>query len=85
MQNSTKYTILKLLAENPTISQRELAKQTGISLGKANYCLRALIDEGWVKAENFRHSLRKIRYLYKLTPHGLEEKAQNGKGCGPKP
>ncbi|MCF8026699.1 MAG: MarR family EPS-associated transcriptional regulator, partial [Desulfobacteraceae bacterium] len=56
-------------------TQRQLAKELGTSLGKANYCLRALIDKGWVKAENFRQSPHKMRYLYKLTPHGLEEKA----------
>lgn len=76
MQESTKYKIFKIIANKPDLTQRELAKELGISLGKANYCLRALIDKGWIKAENFRQNPHKIRYLYKLTPGGIEEKAR---------
>ena len=76
MQESIKYKILKNIADNPQITQRQLARKLDISLGKANYCLRALTDRGWVKAENFRQSNNKIGYLYKLTPAGLDEKAQ---------
>ena len=58
------------------MNQRELAEELGISLGKTNYCLKALIEKGWVKVENFRKSKNKMRYAYYLTPRGLEEKAQ---------
>jgi EPS-associated MarR family transcriptional regulator len=70
-----RYKILKLVADNPKVSQRELAHQLGISLGKVNYCLKALIDKGLVKASNFRNSNNKLAYMYLLTPSGLEEKA----------
>ncbi|MCF8112200.1 MAG: MarR family EPS-associated transcriptional regulator [Desulfobacteraceae bacterium] len=76
MHESVKYHILKHIQDNPEITQRELARKTGFSLGKINYCLRALIDKGLIKAENFRLSSRKTRYLYILTPRGLEEKAR---------
>ncbi|MCF8095108.1 MAG: MarR family EPS-associated transcriptional regulator [Desulfobacteraceae bacterium] len=76
MQESIKYKILKNIADNPKITQRQLARELDVSLGKANYCLRALIAKGLVKAENFRQSPHKIQYLYKLTPGGLEEKAR---------
>ena len=56
------------------MSQRELAEQIGISLGKTNYCLKALIGKGWVKIENFRNSSNKSAYLYELTPAGINEK-----------
>ncbi len=70
-----RYKILKLVADNPGISQRELAQQLGISLGKANYCLKALIAKGLLKVSNFRNNKNKLAYMYLLTPHGLEEKA----------
>jgi len=70
-----RYKILKLVSENPEISQRELAQQLGISLGRANFCLRALVDRGLVKASNFRNHKNKLAYMYLLTPHGIEEKA----------
>ena len=70
-----RYKILKLVETNPEISQRELASQLGISLGKANFCLKALIDIGLLKATNFRNSKNKLAYMYLLTPNGLEEKA----------
>jgi len=76
MDDSLRYSLLKLLAENPHLSQRELAKELGISLGMTNYCLRALIDKGLVKAGNFKNSRSKAAYLYKLTPKGIEEKAR---------
>jgi len=76
MQESLKYKILKSISENPKITQRQLADKLGISLGKTNYCLHAIIEKGWVKADNFRQSSHKSRYLYRLTPHGLEEKAR---------
>lgn len=71
-----RYKILKLVQEQPEISQRELAKALGISLGKANFCLNALIHVGLLKASNFRNSNNKLAYMYVLTPKGIEEKAR---------
>jgi len=71
-----RYKILKLLESNPEISQRELAKILGISLGRANYCLNALIEVGLLKVSNFRTSKNKLAYMYVLTPTGIEEKAK---------
>jgi len=71
-----RYKILKRLEVNPEISQRELAQELGISLGKANYCLRALVQKGLLKVNNFRNNQNKAAYLYLLTPHGIEEKAK---------
>lgn len=70
-----RYKILKLVENNPSISQRELAQQLGISLGKVNFCLKALIDKGLLKATNFRNNKNKKAYMYLLTPRGIEEKA----------
>ena len=71
-----RYKILKLVEANPEISQRELAEQLGISLGKANFCLKALIEVGMLKASNFKNSKNKLGYMYLLTPKGIEEKAK---------
>jgi len=71
-----RYKILKLVEEKPEISQRELAESLGISLGKVNYCLKALIAVGILKASNFRNSKNKLAYMYLLTPTGIEEKAK---------
>lgn len=73
----SRYRLLKLIGENPGMSQRDLAIAMGISLGKANYCLRALIDLGLIKIENFRNSRNKAGYLYKLTPKGITAKAKS--------
>ena len=70
-----RYKILKQLEANPEISQRELAKELGISLGRANYCIQALIEKGFIKAKNFRNSQNKKAYIYYLTPKGIEAKA----------
>jgi EPS-associated MarR family transcriptional regulator len=70
-----RYKILKLVESNPSISQRELALALGISLGKVNFCLQALIEKGLIKATNFRNSKNKRAYMYLLTPRGIEEKA----------
>lgn len=70
-----RYRVLQLLEQQPDITQRELAAALGISLGRVNNCVQALIERGWVKAANFRNSKQKRAYLYKLTPHGLSEKA----------
>ena len=66
---------LKLLTENPHLTQRELASQLGISLGKAHYVLKALVNVGWIKLGNFRRSDNKVGYAYLLTPQGLVEKS----------
>lgn len=76
LTDETRYKLLKLLEQNPHINQRELANELEISLGKTNYCLKALIEKGWVKAGNFRQNPRKMQYAYLLTPKGLEEKAR---------
>ena len=68
--------VLRLVEDSPDITQRELAEALGISLGKANYCLKALIDKGFIKARNFRNSNNKRAYLYKLTPSGIDAKAR---------
>lgn len=70
-----RYKILKLVADNSEISQRELAKALGISLGKTNYCLKALIEKGSLKVRNFKNSKNKLAYMYLLTPSGIEEKS----------
>ncbi|MBM6551044.1 MarR family EPS-associated transcriptional regulator [Marinomonas ostreistagni] len=67
--------ILKAVEADPQISQRELAKQLGISLGKTNFCLKALIEKGQIKAENFKNNPNKSGYWYLLTLSGIEEKA----------
>ena len=65
---------LRLLQENPEMSQRELAEGLGVSLGAANYCLKALVEKGWVKLENFQKNPNKLGYLYLLTPMGIAAK-----------
>jgi EPS-associated MarR family transcriptional regulator len=72
----TNLKVLRHLEENPNVTQRQLAEELGISLGKANYCLKALIEKGLVKAGNFRNSDNKRSYLYLLTPSGLEAKTK---------
>ena len=67
---------LKLLQDEPQMSQRDLAQAMGVSLGKANYCLKALMDKGLVKFGNFRKNPDKGQYAYLLTPAGLEEKTR---------
>ena len=76
MQEYTHYKVLKILEQNPQVSQRELASELGVSLGKANYCLKALIEKGLVKANNFKNSSNKLAYFYVLTPSGIEAKAK---------
>ena len=68
------YELLRHLADEPAASQRGLAERLGVSVGKVNYCLRALVDKGWVKANNFRRSDKKLAYAYLLTPTGASAK-----------
>ncbi|MFC1886236.1 MarR family EPS-associated transcriptional regulator [Thermodesulfobacteriota bacterium] len=70
------YKLLKILSQDANLTQREIAKRIGISLGKANYCLSALAQKGFIKIQRFNESKTKFRYLYMLTPKGIEEKAR---------
>jgi MarR family transcriptional regulator, temperature-dependent positive regulator of motility len=70
------YRLLKLLEERPDASQRQLSAALGISLGKINYCVKALLDQGWIKATNFKNSKNKLAYVYLLTPSGVDAKAR---------
>ena len=74
--DTTSYGLLKTLEGNSSLSQRDLAKQLGISLGKVNFCLNALIEKGCLKVNNFRNSDNKLAYAYLLTPRGVEERAR---------
>ena len=66
--------LLRQITDQPTASQRGLAARLGVSVGKVNYCLRALVDKGWVKVNNFRRSDNKLAYAYLLTPQGARAK-----------
>ena len=68
------FKLMRLLEANPEMTQRRVAQELGISLGKVNYCLRALMLKGWIKAANFKNSRRKAAYIYLLTPQGIKEK-----------
>ena len=67
---------MNLIEKYPDITQRELAKETGVSLGSMHYCLKALVEKGWVKAGNFSRNPKKSLYLYLLTPQGLSNKSK---------
>jgi EPS-associated MarR family transcriptional regulator len=69
-----RYRLLTYIEEHPTSTQRQVARALGVSTGKANYCLKALVEKGWVKVRNFRNSTNKSAYLYVLTSRGIEEK-----------
>jgi EPS-associated MarR family transcriptional regulator len=74
--DNTSYGLLKTLENNPSLSQRDLAKRLGISLGKVNFCINALVEKGCLKVNNFRNSDNKLAYAYLLTPKGVEQKAR---------
>lgn len=74
-QEDIRFRVMKLLQENPDITQRELAREIGISLGSINYCLQSLMEKGWVKMQNFSQSKNKFGYIYILTPVGIAEKS----------
>lgn len=76
MSPELQHKLLKILEENPNISQRELSEILGISLGRTNYCLRALVEKGFIKARNFKNNKNKLSYVYLLTPQGIQEKAK---------
>jgi EPS-associated MarR family transcriptional regulator len=69
------YLVMHILQKNPHLTQRELSRELGLSLGKLNYCLKALANKGWIKIGNFKQSKTKIRYVYLVTPQGISEKA----------
>ena len=70
------YRALKLVEQHPQITQRQLSKELGVSLGKAHYVVKALVEVGWIKLENFQRSDNKLGYAYLLTPAGVVEKAK---------
>ena len=76
LDDDTRYRLLKMLEANPELSQRRLAGELGISIGKINFCLRALLDKGLLKVRNFRDSNNKLAYAYYLTPKGAKEKVR---------
>ncbi len=73
MESEINYRLLKLLEQNPNLTQRQMAEEMGLSLGKFNYCLKELVKKGIVKIERFRSSDNKAGYMYLLTPRGIEE------------
>ncbi len=76
LQDDTYFRVMRLLEANPDLTQRELAHALGVSVGGLNYCLKALIQKGFVKVNNFRQSKNKFGYVYLLTPAGAREKAR---------
>jgi EPS-associated MarR family transcriptional regulator len=68
--------LLRKLEENPEYTQRELSQEMGVSLGKINYCMKKLIERGWIKLSNFSHNPNKVGYIYLLTPKGIEQKSR---------
>jgi len=75
LQEDTYFRVMRLLQENPDITQRELAQRLGVSVGGLNYCLKALMEKGLVKMQNFQQSKNKFGYVYVLTPRGVAERA----------
>jgi EPS-associated MarR family transcriptional regulator len=75
LQEDNYFRVMRILQENPDLTQRELAEKLGISLGGLNYCLKALMEKGLVKMKNFANSKNKFGYVYVLTPKGMAEKA----------
>ena len=75
-QEELKLRVMRVLEENPEATQREIANELGVSLGGVNYCIKALVDMGLVKLNNFAKSNRKMGYAYILTPDGISEKAK---------
>jgi len=75
-KKQNKFQILQSLERDSRPTQRQLSNDLSVSLGKVNYCLKSLIEKGFVKVENFRNNKNKIQYSYLLTPEGIEEKAK---------
>jgi len=76
LSEDLQYQVLRLLEADPQMSQRQLARALGLSVGKTNYAMKAVLSRGLVKAQNFRRSDHRTAYLYTLTPGGLQEKAR---------
>jgi EPS-associated MarR family transcriptional regulator len=76
LTDEVRYKLLKVIQLNPEISQRDVARELDISLGKVNYCLNALIERGLVKVTNFKNSENKSAYMYLLTTRGVKDKAR---------
>lgn len=74
--NPDHFNVLRKIKKNPQYSQRELAEELGFSLGKLNYCLKALKSKGLVKIGNFKRNPHKVNYIYVLTPKGIAEKTK---------
>ena len=74
IQEDTYFRVLRMLQDNPDLTQRDIAERLGVSTSGMNYCLNALIDKGWVKVQNFSQSKNKFGYIYVLTPQGIVEK-----------
>ena len=66
--------LMHILEKNPYLTQRQLSKEIGSSIGKVNYCLKGLIDIGYIKVDNFKNSNNKLNYAYILTPKGIRQK-----------
>lgn len=75
LQEDTTFRVLRLLEQQPDITQRQLAKELGVSTSGVNYCLKALMEKGWVKMQNFASSKNKLGYVYALTPSGVAQRA----------
>ena len=75
MVNEDDFKLLRLIESSPEISQREISKKSGLSLGKVNYCLKSLANKGWIKIKRFSKSEHKIGYIYVMTPEGLKTKS----------
>ena len=74
--NTDQFELLRKIQKNPNFSQRELANELGVSLGKLNYCLKALKNKGLIKIQNFAKNPNKLNYIYVITPKGIAEKAK---------
>ena len=75
LQEDTQFRVMRMLQDDPDLTQREIAQRLGVSTSGLNYCLKALIDKGYVKMQSFAHSKNKFGYVYVLTPTGMAEKA----------
>lgn len=76
LDDETHYKVLRLLEANPVASQRDVAQELGVSLGKVNFCVKALVEKGLIKVTNFKNSHNKAAYMYLLTPRGIELKSK---------
>jgi len=76
LKKQNQYQILKSLERDSHSTQRQLSNDLGVSLGKVNYCIKSLIEKGFIKVNNFRNYKNKIQYSYLVTPKGIEEKAK---------